>query len=134
MRESPIGWILPLVALGGVLLAVVEYRTTTLLVLGAAIALSMGIGACVQVLTWELKGDRPVDLQEPADPAGVRAYFLSGRSGREELLARLELLQPAAQDDPATRSAESRRSLLTGPESEFLRYLGWRIARIDGAG
>jgi hypothetical protein len=134
MKVPPIGWTWPTVASAGVLLSVVGYRIGLLLLLGAAMAVFGGVVTCARVLGWDARRSKADDPGVPPDPAGVRGCFVTGRAGREELLTRLEGLQPAGRDDPAARSAESRRRLLTAPETEFVRYLGWRIARIESSG
>jgi hypothetical protein len=130
--SSPVGWVLPLVAAGATVLAVLAGGNFALALPAAGLAVLAA--ALLFVRTWSRRARAP---ESPAaaprtDTDRLRLAFHSGRIGREEVVVALnrlerELLDPDLSPPPVPELTR----LAALPPEQFLAYVRRQLDRLE---
>ncbi len=123
---------LPVLALACTVVAVVNRTNEVIAVPAAAAAVAvagsaLGLGAQGRWVALS-----PARVPAPPEGWGIRAWFLSGRLGREETILLLDRLDRSGpHPELPTRSEGEMARLFALPHDEFRRYLVRRMDELE---
>jgi hypothetical protein len=130
--NSPLPWLLPLVAVAATVLAVVAGANLSVALPAAAIAVLAA--ALLFARSWSHRA-RPADPPAPrtrTDTDRLRLAFHSGRLGREEVAIALNRLERSFLDpDLAPPPLDELTRVAALPPDQFLAYVRGKLDRLE---
>jgi len=130
--NSPVGWVLPLIAVAATVLAVLAGGDLSIALPSAAIAVLAA--ALLFARGWSGRARAP-DPSPPAprtDADRLRLAFRSGRIGREEVVVALNRLERSFLDpNLAPPPVDELSRLASLPPEQFLSYVRRTLDRLE---
>jgi hypothetical protein len=131
--NSPIGWVLPAVAIGATVLAVWAGSNLAVAIPAAALAvLAAGLLFAGAWLDERRQAPRRSPLRAPPENYRLRSALRSGRLGREELVTALDRVERTGpHPDLPSRTARELEALAHLSPRDFQDYLRTRLDDLE---
>jgi hypothetical protein len=130
--NSPVGWVLPLVAAVATVAAVVAGSNLAVALPAAALAVLAAALLFARSWSQRARGPQPAPPDPRTDTDRLRLAFRSGRIGREEVVLALNRLERSFLDaDVAPPPVDELTRLAELPPDEFRNYVRRQLDRLE---